>query len=99
MPIRPELATIWAQFKPRTLDRLTTLDEAARALRAGSLGDELRQRAQHEAHTLAGSIGSVGFFEGSRLARQAERLLQDGAELGPAQAQTLMALAAALRRQ
>jgi len=51
------------------------LDRAKTALLAGNLGTELQQAAKHEAHKLAGSLGSFGYPEGSKLARSAENLL------------------------
>jgi HPt (histidine-containing phosphotransfer) domain-containing protein len=49
---------------------------AADALRRGTLDAQLRQKAEQEAHKLAGSLGSFGFPEGSLLANEIEDLFQ-----------------------
>src|SRR4051812_21528498 len=90
------LGAIWRQFKPATLERVGVLEAAAEALRDSQLTPELRLRAEREAHTLAGSVGSLGFVEGARLARQAESLLGRGAALGPAQAERLFDIVATI---
>ncbi|MBD2336635.1 response regulator [Calothrix sp. FACHB-156] len=67
----------------RVLERLTNslnhrvvvLEEAKTALLEGNLHQDLQQQAKHEAHKLAGSMGSVGYFQGSQLARTLENLL------------------------
>jgi len=55
--------------------QVALLEQAKTALLAGNLETELQQAAQHEAHKLAGSMGSFGYPEGSKLARSAEHLL------------------------
>lgn len=63
-------------FKAKFSDRLSALEQALLALNQGSLSEELRQQAQHEAHKLAGALGTLGFDEGSRLAAEIEDGLQ-----------------------
>ena len=55
--------------------QIALLEQAKTALLAGNLETELQQRAKDEAHKLAGSMGSFGYPEGSKLARSAEHLL------------------------
>ncbi len=55
--------------------QIAVLEQVKTSLLAGNLHQELQQTAQHEAHKLAGSMGSFGYPEGSRLARTAEQLL------------------------
>ena len=83
LPGRPDtpaldqaLAALWEKFKPSILERLDRLDETSAALASGSLDEERRRAAERDVHKLAGSLGSFGFGEGSRLARSAEVLLQ-----------------------
>lgn len=64
-------------FKGRISARLVTLDQAANALKEGKLSEQLRSKAEQEAHRLAGSLGSFGFAEGSRLAQEIEQMLQN----------------------
>ncbi len=91
------VATVWSRYKDTILGRVAVLDEAAIALSAGSLDGELRRKAAAEAHKLAGSVGTFGFNWGTRLAREAEHLLQNGAPLGQTQAPRLSELATSLR--
>ena len=79
------LALLWRRHRPANLERVRTLEVAAVAVLEGRLEDELRTRAETEAHKLAGSLGTFGFEQGSRLALEIEALLQrddpDGRQL------------------
>ncbi|MUG96047.1 response regulator [Scytonema sp. UIC 10036] len=55
--------------------QVAVLEQAKTALLAGNFSKELQQLALHEAHKMAGSMGSFGYSEGSRLARRVEHLL------------------------
>lgn len=90
-----ELAQIWAEHRPLTVERVTVLDRAATAAAAGILTDQLRDAARREAHTLAGSVAIFGFLNASRIAHDLEQ--RYGAVPPPADAADLAALAAALR--
>lgn len=70
------VAEAWNKFKQPMLDRLSILEQAAVAIRAGSLTEELRILAQKEAHKLVGSLGMFGLERGSRLARAFEHWLE-----------------------
>ncbi|MCU0548208.1 MAG: response regulator [Leptolyngbya sp. Prado105] len=63
-------------FKAKFSDRLSVLEQVILALNQGRLNEELRQQAQHEAHKLAGALGTLGFDDGSRLAAEIEDSLQ-----------------------
>jgi len=69
------LAALWVKVRPLVEERLTTLDQAAAAASAGTLGDDLRKEAAGSAHKLAGSLGMYGYDEGTRIARELEVLL------------------------
>jgi DNA-binding response OmpR family regulator len=69
------------------------------ALLEGDLDDDLRRKAEQEAHKLAGSVGSFGFKEASRLALEIERSFRAGSALEQAHALALSETAAALRRE
>ena len=73
--------------------------QATAALLQDDLDEALRERAFHEAHRLAGSVGTFGFAEGSRLAREAEHLLRQPGVLGPAEAPRLAHLVSKLRHE
>ncbi|AKG20085.1 response regulator [Calothrix sp. 336/3] len=64
-------------FKVKVGSRITVLNLAADALRKGLLDVELRQKAEQEAHKLAGSLGSFGFPKGSLLANEIEDIFQN----------------------
>jgi HPt (histidine-containing phosphotransfer) domain-containing protein len=70
------VAMIWKQSQKKILRRLTILEHAVVALRESCLHEEQRQRAEQEAHKLAGLVGTFGFDRGSVLAREVELLLQ-----------------------
>src|SRR4051794_33212636 len=80
------VAAMWQRFRGPILERVATVEQATAALLQDRLDAALRERALHEAHRLAGSVGTFGFAEGSRLAREAEHLLQRPDGLGPAEA-------------
>ena len=64
---------IWKRSRPKTLERVDTVERAIVALLEGMLDEELRRLAEREAHKLAGTVGTFGFAEGSRLARGIEQ--------------------------
>lgn len=67
---------IWHRFKERVSEQVSVLEQAIIALWQKELDHDLREHAGQEAHTLAGSLGTFGLPEGSKLARQIERLFQ-----------------------
>lgn len=81
------LAALWTAGAPRVLARIAVLDEAAAALGAETLDDDLRERARVEAHRLAGLLGTLGLPAASPVARRLELLLAGGP--GPADAGAL----------
>jgi DNA-binding response OmpR family regulator len=70
------LMAIWQQFQPRILEQINLVETAINALINKTLSPELKQQAEEEIHTLAGSLGTFGFRKGSQIARQIEKLLQ-----------------------
>ena len=93
------LAALWEKFREGTFRRVAVLDEAALALREGRLNEEMRRAAEREAHKLAGAAGTFGFAEATRLAREAEQMLEGIHPLDAARVRRLGELAAALRRE
>ncbi len=93
----PQSSRLWEQFKGLVLERVAIMEQAAVALGGGSLPEGLRRQAEIEAHRLAGSLGSIGFPEGTRIAREIEGVLHDTEGLSPARAPQLSGLVAALR--
>jgi PAS domain S-box-containing protein len=80
---------VWQKFQGRVIEEVGILEKAAQALTEKSLNSELHSQAKREAHTLAGSLGTFGIPEGSKIARKIENLLKadrvldenDGAKL------------------
>lgn len=94
-----EIANIWEQYKEQTLGRVAVLERTVIALREGTLTAELHQQAQGEAHTLAGSVGSLGFSEGTRLAHEIESIFRGNASIDQAHIVRLAAMVASLRTE
>jgi diguanylate cyclase (GGDEF)-like protein len=69
---RLALNRLWERFKEPIKERVTVIEQAIGAIDQGQLSEELRNEARHAAHKLVGSLGTYGFTEGSRLARQLE---------------------------
>jgi DNA-binding response OmpR family regulator len=69
------ISQIWLKFKDLAFERLADLESLAIALADNCLSDELHAQARSSAHKLAGSLGCFGFPEGSRIAKQIEKLL------------------------
>ncbi|BAZ10031.1 multi-component transcriptional regulator, winged helix family protein [Calothrix sp. NIES-4071] len=63
------------RFRNSFSQQVTVLEQAKTALLAGNLQAQRKQQALHEAHKLAGSMGTFGYPEGSKLARELEDLL------------------------
>lgn len=77
-PLTSILSKVWEESKQSVFNRLPILEQAAAALQHQSLSDALQQQARREAHTLAGTLGTFGYKEGSQLARQIEAMLLAG---------------------
>ncbi len=90
---------IWHQFKARISEQVGVLEQAVIAGEQQELDQDLRQQARQEAHTLAGSLGTFGLPEGSRLARQIERLFQVEQPLSQAEAVNLREWVSLLRQE
>jgi diguanylate cyclase (GGDEF)-like protein len=93
------VAGVWAKYRDQVLARVDVLEAAAMGMLEGRLDREGRRQAEREAHKLAGSVGTFGFAEASRLSRDAETLLGGAADPGQADALRLANLAVAIRRE
>lgn len=93
------VAGIWQRFQGRVNEQVTLLEQAAEALTGNILSQQLQASAEKEAHTLAGSLGTFGFPEGSRLARQIENRLKENKKLGGGEAIALQDWVQALRQE
>jgi diguanylate cyclase (GGDEF)-like protein len=91
------LAGVWERFKGKISEQVSVIEQAITALSNQTLDRELRDRAEGEAHTLAGGLGTFGFTKGSQLARKIERLFQT--ELSQKEVKQLRKLVGALRQE
>lgn len=94
-----QAAEVWARSRDRHLERVDVLERAVLALMDGCLDDTLREHAETEAHSLAGSVGSFGLRSGSRLARALEQAFAARHTLDRALAARLADQVLALRRE
>lgn len=93
------IAGVWQQFKDRVSQQVTLLERAIVALLQETLTAELRATAEYEAHTLAGSLGTFGLGEGSRIAKKIERIFQGNQTIEHEAAGHLCQLVTALRQE
>lgn len=93
------ISKVWYRFKERVSEQVGVLEQAATALWQQELVQDLRQLAKQEAHTLAGSLGTFGLAEGSRLARRIESTLQAEQPLSQDEAARLREWVTALRQE
>ena len=96
---RAAVAALWTKFSGKLFERLAVLERVSEALLDGRLDDELRHEAETEAHKLAGSLGTFGLAEGSRLAEELESILQPGGPLNQAESHRVSELAGSLRKE
>ncbi len=73
---RSAIAGVWQRFKGRISDQVAVIEATATKLRQDTPDIELQAKAEREAHTLAGSLGTFGFKAGSEIARAIEGILQ-----------------------
>jgi len=97
--IRKAMSAIWERSRDTIMGRVVVLEAAVLALLAGNLTAESRRQAEREAHKLAGTVGTFGFDEASKLAREAEELLSGTGTIAPSDTVRLSNLAVQMRRQ
>jgi diguanylate cyclase (GGDEF)-like protein len=90
--LRSKLSAIWQRCKERVSEQIATIEQVA-----GQRDGANQPLAAQEAHTLAGSLGTFGFAEGSRLSRDMEKILAEEL-IKPKALQKLQELTANLRR-
>ncbi|BCL37935.1 response regulator [Nostoc sp. MS1] len=92
------IAGIWQKFYGRVDEQVRILEQAANALTQQALDSELRSQATREAHTLAGSLGTFGLPEGSKLAKKIEQLLKSDKKFTPTELKNLQSWVKSLRQ-
>lgn len=73
--IAKKLDALWQTYLPAMMSRLAVVDLAIENLEAGCLNGELKLKAAHEAHKLAGSLGTFGLTASSAMSSRIEHLL------------------------
>jgi DNA-binding response OmpR family regulator len=87
------------RYRNTFLGRVVVLEQMEQALRSGKVDSDLQQTASHEAHKLAGTLGSFGYEAGSRLAQRIEHLLTRSQPLSQADVPPLQTLIADLKQE
>ncbi|HHP7231523.1 MAG TPA: response regulator [Xenococcaceae cyanobacterium] len=72
----PKILQAWATFRQVAWERLAVLENFATLLTEKPISSELTTEAKSSAHKLAGSLGGFGFPDGSKIAKQIEKLLE-----------------------
>lgn len=96
--IRSAMSAIWERSRDVIMGRVGVIEGAVLALLAGNLTPDSRRQAEREAHKLAGTVGTFGFWDASKYAKEAEDLLAGGDAIGPADTMRLSNLAKQIRR-
>lgn len=93
------LQAIFDKHKDEYRQRVSRLEQAVTAILAGSVDEALRDGAERDAHTLAGSLGTFGLQRGSDLARELEQRLAPSQRALMSRDTRLAHCVAALREQ
>jgi len=96
--IPSQSAAVWERVKGKYAARISVIEQAAKSLLENALTEDLRQQAQQQAHTLAGSLGIFGFESATCLCRNMENLLKSEEKLDQIQTQHLQTLLLELRQ-
>lgn len=73
--ISQKIAHAWTRFQDVSWQRLTVLEQFTHAVVNQQITSQLHDEARNCAHKLAGSLGTLGFPQGSKFAKQLESLL------------------------
>ncbi len=68
-----QLSDIWQRTKETTFSRIQDLFDVLQTLEKGEMTPDLCERSQRTCHKLAGSLGTFGFEEGSKIAQTLEK--------------------------
>ena len=72
-----QLDALWQKYLPTMLSRLATIEAAIRAAEDGKPDEELKMKGAHEAHKLAGSLGTFGLHSSSAMSIKIEKILSE----------------------
>ncbi|WRH65606.1 MAG: response regulator [Planktothrix sp. GU0601_MAG3] len=71
------IVEVWHRYQGKICDRITLLEEFSLSNPQEKPDPNIQQKAQQEAHKLAGSLGTFGLGGGSIIAREIEQLCQN----------------------
>jgi HPt (histidine-containing phosphotransfer) domain-containing protein len=97
--LKQKMQVLWQKYLPEMNARLGTVHSAIETLSRGKLSNDLRNAAAHEAHKLAGSLGTFGLRGGSDIALEIERSLSAHTTFGESEIVRLQELASQLQRE
>lgn len=89
----------WERFRPRNNERLDAIEALVVGLLEGKPAEGFQHEARAAAHELAGSLGMLGYPEGTRRAREIEALLTGKHRLQPEDVLRIADLVVAMRAE
>ena len=92
------VAALWDEFKYLCFERVRVLDAFVTTLRDDATDTGQLTEARIEAQNLSGSLGSVSFPEGSKIASKIEQILRVEAPMGHDEVVQLSELVASLKK-
>jgi DNA-binding response OmpR family regulator/HPt (histidine-containing phosphotransfer) domain-containing protein len=91
------IQAVWHEFKDSVYEKVAVLARVKKQVLNRNFNDHLKQNARHNAHVLAGSLGTFGLQKGSAIARQLEQALLPEQALNFEQVQQFELLVQTLR--
>lgn len=93
------MSEVWRRSRETILNRVSVVEDAARAIIAGTISADERRQAEREAHKLAGTVGTFGFWDASTIAREIETVLMGANPIASTDLVRLSNMTVQLRRQ
>jgi HPt (histidine-containing phosphotransfer) domain-containing protein len=97
--LKAAVFALWGRFQETMFARLSLIEQAGNAALKSCLNDEQRAEALSAAHKLAGSLGTFGIGEGSKLASELEKMLGGVAPFSTEESCRLRDLSKMLRQE
>jgi diguanylate cyclase (GGDEF)-like protein len=97
--VQDALLQLWNEHRDTIRARVDAIERAVVDLMQDELTQDTREDARREAHKLAGSLGTFGYSDGTRLARELERFLEGETPIPANKSVQLSELVIALRRE
>jgi HPt (histidine-containing phosphotransfer) domain-containing protein len=97
--LKQKMQVLWQKYLPEMRARLGTVHSAIETLSRRKLSNDLRNAAAHEAHKLAGSLGTFGLQRGSEIALEIEQSFSAHTIFSESEIGRLQELAIQLQRE